>query len=217
MPGCRCSGETWPATVRSGRSPPHRAHADSRPFRRHFPPADPSRGAIPRPITAWYGRFRLFRDQRPGLRAQGRDQRARFGGCQGAAADPRPAGQQARGAAGERRRGRPDGLQEDQAEVAPDLLPPVRDDDRGRPERRQRARDPRRADRRQVPRARCSTSCAPTSKAGCCSRRRCRATRRSSTASTSRWSKPARRPASSTPSSTASRSRSRRRRRSSGA
>ncbi len=52
---------------------------------------------------------------------------------------------------------------------------------------------------------------AATSKAGSCCRRRCRATRRSSTASTSRWSKPVRPPASSTRSSTASRSRSRRR------
>ena len=44
-----------------------------------------------------------------------------------------------------------------------------------------------------------------------------RATRRSSADSTSRWSRPARRPESSTPCSTASRSRSRRRRRSSAA
>ena len=45
-------------------------------------------------------------------------------------------------------------VQEGQAEVAPDLLAPVRDDDRGGPERRRRARDPRAADRRQVPRRR---------------------------------------------------------------
>ena len=45
-------------------------------------------------------------------------------------------------------------LQEGQAEVAPDLLAPVRDDDRGGAERRQRARHPRAADRRQVPRRR---------------------------------------------------------------
>ena len=55
-------------------------------------------------------------------------------------------------AARQRRGLRPHRVQEDQAEVAPDLLAPVRDDDRGRPERRQRARDPRAADRRQVPR-----------------------------------------------------------------
>ena len=42
-------------------------------------------------------------------------------------------------------------VQEDQAEVAADLLASVRDDDRGRPERRRRARHPRGADRRQVP------------------------------------------------------------------
>ena len=55
---------------------------------------------------------------------------------------------------GERRGGVAHRLQEDQAEVAADLLAPVRDDDRGGPERRQRARDPRAADRRQVPRRR---------------------------------------------------------------
>ena len=60
----------------------------------------------------------------------------------------RPARREAGRAARQRRGRRPHRLQEDQAEVAPDLLAPVRDDDRGRPERRLRARDPRAANRR---------------------------------------------------------------------
>ena len=42
-------------------------------------------------------------------------------------------------------------VQEGQAEVAPDLRAAARDDDRGRRERRRGVRDPRGADRRQVP------------------------------------------------------------------
>ena len=113
-------------------------------------------------------------------------------------------------------RTRPHRVQEDQAEVASDLLAPVHDDDRGRAERRQRARDPGAAERRQVPRRRHPRAPAPTSRAACCSPS-WRRPPRSSTASTSRWWRRARRPASSTRSSTASPTRSRRRRRSSGA
>ncbi len=107
------------------------------------------RSSTPRPRAD--GRLRLQRDQRRGPRADGRGARSDARCRARAAARARPARRHARGAAGERRGGRSHRAEEDQAEVAPGLLAPVRDDDRRGPEHRHRAVDPRAADRRQVP------------------------------------------------------------------
>src|SRR5215210_5060314 len=117
-------------------------------------PGRPSSGAITLPIRRGYGGVHLLCDQRRRAPARRRGPRARRRGRAGAAPSPWPPAGVSDGAPGERRRGRPHRLQEDQAEDAADLLAPVRDHDRGRPERRQLARDPRRADRRSVLRPR---------------------------------------------------------------
>src|SRR6266540_2649795 len=99
-----------------------------------------------------HGGIRIQRDQRAGPRAARRDSRAGLGRGARAAAHARPARAVSRRASRRRGGGRSHCLQEDQAEVAPDLLSPVCDDDRRRALSRGRPRHPRGADRRQVPR-----------------------------------------------------------------
>src|SRR3954453_18404409 len=105
---------------------------------------DPSSEPIPLPIrTERDGRLCLHRDQRRRPGAERRGPRARQQRRARATARPGPAREQAQRASGERRGRRPPLLQGGEAEVAPDLLPPVRDDDRGGSERRRVARHPR--------------------------------------------------------------------------
>ena len=172
LTGCRSEG-AWTCAVgtysagppaellRHTRKPSGQAPDDHGPRRARRPrksssprtrPSTPRQADNPLHLRNPDGCIRIRRNQRPGARELRRHPRAGREHCARATADARAPAALA-GRAQRRRRARAhQRVQEGEAEGAAGLRAPVRDDDRGRRQRRPGARDARGADRRQVPR-----------------------------------------------------------------